>query len=179
MMNRKGVSMKVLLLTTLVLSAVLLAEPGAAEEPQLERNKEVVRLNAQAVNDRDLALLAKTTSETLVRHCQATPGLNIASLEEFVAFLKTDWATFPDSRITIQQLVAEGDRVAIFATYEGTQKGQMGPFPPSGKRMSLEVSGVFRIEDGKIAEIWVTWDNMAALTQLGHLPPPSEGGGAS
>jgi len=153
------------------------AAPGAAVEPQLEKNKEIVRLNAQAINDRDLALLARTTSETLVRHSQATPGLTITSLDEFVAFLKSDWAAFPDSRITIQQLVAEGDRVAVFATYEGTQKGQMGPFPPSGKRMSLEVSGVFRIEDGKIAEIWVTWDNMSALTQLGHFPPPEGSAG--
>jgi len=164
--------MKSLSVMAFAFVALLLVQQGAAEEAQLEKNKQVVRLNAQAINERDLALLARTTSETLVRHCQATPDLKIASLDEFVAFLKSDWAAFPDSRITIQQLVAEGDRVAIFATYEGTQKGQMGPFPPSGKRMSLEFSGVFRLEEGKIAEIWVTWDNMAALTQLGHFPPP-------
>jgi len=169
--------MKALYVVAFGILLLFRAAPGAAEEPQLEKNKEVVRLNAQAINDRDLALLAKTTSETLVRHCQATPGLKIASLDEFVAFLKSEWAALPDSRITIQQLVAEGDRVAIFATYEGTQKGQMGPFPPSGKRMSLEFGGVFRIEDGKIAEIWVTWDNMAALTQLGHFPPSEASAG--
>lgn len=169
--------MKSLSLMAFVLPTVILAQPGVADEPHLEKNKEVVRLNAQAINDRDLALLAKTTSETLVRHCQATPGLKIASLDEFVAFLKSDWATFPDSQIIIQQLVAEGDRVAIFATYEGTQKGQMGPFPPSGRRMSLEFSGVFRLEEGRIAEIWVTWDNVAALTQLGHFPPPEGSAG--
>ncbi len=163
---------------TLITGAVVaLAQPGASTESQLEENKEVVRLNARAISDRDLGLLAKTTAKTLVRHCQATPGLAIASLEDFVAFLETDWATFPDSRITIHQLVAEGDRVAVYATYEGTQTGQMGPFPPSGKRMSLDFSGVFRIEDGKIAEIWVTWDNMAALTQLGHFPPQPGGAG--
>lgn len=169
--------MRILSLMALVLSAVGLAQPAVTEESQLETNKEIVRLNAQAINNRDLALLAQTTSETLVRHSQATPGLHIASLDEFVAFLKSDWAAFPDSVITVQQLVAEGDRVAIFATYEGTQKGQMGPFPPSDQRMSLEFSGVFRIEEGKIAEIWVTWDNMAALTQLGHCPPPDGGAG--
>ena len=146
-------------------------QQGVSEESQLEQNKQIVRLNARAINNRDLGLLAETTAATLVRHCQATPGLEIASLADFVAFLQSDWATFPDSLITIQQLVAEGDRVAIFATYEGTQTGQMGPFPPSGKRMSLDFSGVFRIEEGKVAEIWVTWDNMAALTQLGHFPP--------
>ena len=48
----------------------------------------------------------------------------------------------------------------------------MGPFPATDKRMELDIAGVFRIEDDKIAEIWVTWDNMAGLAQLGHVPSP-------
>ena len=166
-----------LLVTVLAVCVAALAQPGASDESQLERNKEVVRRNAHAINNRDLPLLAETTSTKFVRHCQATPGLEITSLDQFVAFLQSDWEAFPDSQIVVQQLVAEGDRVAIFATYEGTQTGQMGPFPPSGKRVSLDFSGVFRIEEGKIAEIWVTWDNMAALTQLGHLPLPEGSAG--
>ena len=46
----------------------------------------------------------------------------------------------------------------------------MGPFPPSGKRLSLDFAALFRIESGKIVELWVTWDNLAALSQLGHFP---------
>jgi predicted ester cyclase len=48
----------------------------------------------------------------------------------------------------------------------------MGPFPPSGKPLEIPFLGILRIEDGKIAEIWVEWDNLSALTKLGHLPPP-------
>ncbi len=77
----------------------------------------------------------------------------------------------PDSKVEINQMVAEDDRVAIWATYSGTQEGAMGPFPPSGKRMVLEFGAIFRVEEGKLAELWVTWDNMAALSQLGHFPP--------
>jgi predicted ester cyclase len=69
-------------------------------------------------------------------------------------------------------MLAEGDLVAIWATYEGTQRGQMGPFPPSGKKMRVDFGAILRVENGKIAELWVTWDNMAALAQLGHLPAP-------
>jgi predicted ester cyclase len=48
----------------------------------------------------------------------------------------------------------------------------MGPLPASNKHMSLEIIGLQRIENGKAAEMWVTWDNLAALAQLGHFPPP-------
>jgi predicted ester cyclase len=98
----------------------------------------------------------------------------VTSLDEFKQFLKHDAATFPDSRMSIQQLVAEGDLLAFYCTYVGTQKGQMGPFPPSNRQMSLEFAGVHRIENGKLAETWLTWDNVAALSQLGHLPPPAQ-----
>ena len=127
---------------------------------------------AQAVNERNLELLAQTTATDLLRHCQATPDIQVDSLDDFVAFLKSDWAAFPDSVVTIQQMVAEEDRVAVVATYEGTQTGPMGPFPANGKWLSLDFIAVFRIDNDKIAEIWVTWDNLAALSQLGHFPPP-------
>lgn len=48
----------------------------------------------------------------------------------------------------------------------------MGPFPATGNEMEISFAGIHRIEDGKIAETWVTWDNLTALTQLGLWPPP-------
>ena len=76
--------------------------------------------------------------------------------------------------MTIQYLVAEDNMVAFYCTYIGTQSGQMGPFPPSNKQMSLEFAGIHRVEDGLIAETWLTWDNLAALGQLGHFPPQEQ-----
>jgi predicted ester cyclase len=46
----------------------------------------------------------------------------------------------------------------------------MGPFPPSGAKAKFDFGAMFRISGGKIAEWWVTWDNMTILAQLGHLP---------
>jgi len=69
-------------------------------------------------------------------------------------------------------IVAEGDLVAFYGVYEGTQTGQMGPFPPTGKKMLSEMAGVHRYEDGKIVETWVTWDNLVVLNQLGLFPLP-------
>ena len=59
---------------------------------------------------------------------------------------------------------------------QGTQRGQLGPFPPTGKVMDCKAIGIHRLENGKIVETWATWDNMATLAQLGLLPPPPEGG---
>ena len=71
-------------------------------------------------------------------------------------------------------LIAEGDLVAFWCTYTGTQTGAMGPFPPTGNKTDLDFAGFHRIENGKIAESWITWDNMTILTQLGHFPPKME-----
>jgi predicted ester cyclase len=72
----------------------------------------------------------------------------------------------------LDTLVAEEDRVAFWGKFSGTQDGPMGPFPPTGRRLESEIGGMFRIEAGRIAELWVTWDNLSGLAQLGHFPPP-------
>jgi hypothetical protein len=50
----------------------------------------------------------------------------------------------------------------------------MGEIPPTGKAAESIFIGILRIENGPIAEIWVEWDNLFALTQLGHFPPPED-----
>jgi steroid delta-isomerase-like uncharacterized protein len=138
-----------------------------------EENKVLVRRFGDASNARHFDVIGQLVAADFVRHCQATPDVDVRSREQFIEFLNQDAAVFPDSHQALQHLVAEGDLVAFWATYEGTQQNQMGPFPPSHKKMQVDFGGVFRIRDGKLAELWVTWDNLAALTQLGHFPPPA------
>ncbi len=146
-----------------------------------QRNKALVNQFGEAVNARDYATLRQILAPDFVRHCQATPEVVIQTGEQFIDYLKADATVFPDSRQTLQRMVAENDLVAFMLTYEGTQEGAMGPFPPSHRKMRLDVAGVFRIADGKLAELWVTWDNLSALAQLGHFPPaqPASGKGGA
>ena len=137
-----------------------------------EENKDTIRQLTQLQNSRNFDGIDAIMKPDFVRHSRATPGLNVRSREEFKAFLRQDLETFPDSRITIERLVAEGDFVAVYATYTATQEGAMGPFPASGKPVDLKFMAQFRFEDGMIAELWVEWDNMDILTQTGHFPPP-------
>ncbi len=143
---------------------------------QAQQNKDCFRQCVDAINSRDLARLDDYIVSNYVRHCQATPGIEVHSIEEFKHFLETDFATIPDSVVDIDWLVAEGDMLAFYCTYSGTQTGQMGPFPPSGKRATLDFAGVHRFENGKIAETWLTWDNIYMLTELGHFHPTQDGG---
>lgn len=138
-------------------------------QPPVERNKAVVRQAVEVLNERRLESLGALVTADFIRHSQATPGVIVRSLEDFKQAMRAEWSTFPDWRLDLELVVAEGDKVAVFGNVSGTQEGPMGPFPSTGLRMELDFGGVFRLEDGKIAELWITWDNLATLRQLGHL----------
>jgi steroid delta-isomerase-like uncharacterized protein len=138
--------------------------------PRTENNKAVIRTFVEAWNNRQAEAFDQFIAPDVVRHCQATPAVKIRSLDQLKEFLRQDTATFPDSRQTIVHMLAEDDFVGVWATYEGTQRGPIGPLPASGARTQFDFGAVFRMADGKIAEWWVTWDNVTILQQLGHMP---------
>lgn len=152
----------------------LLIGCSSSSEPQLEENKAVVQHFIEAVNSRDFNTLDELVASNLVRHSQATPGLNVRSLDEFKQFLRQDLETFPDAHQEVNMMIAEGDKVALYMTLTGIQEGAMGPYSASGKKVDVRFPGILRFEEGKIAEMWVEWDNLNILTQLGHFPPPGQ-----
>jgi len=143
------------------------ARPNRSTE---DRNRALVTRFGEALNAKDFDTVRQLLTPDFVRHSQASPQVAVTSSDQFINYLKADAAVFPDSHQTLEHIVVEGDFVAFWVRYDGTQEGQMGPFPPSHKRMHLDSSGIFRVRDGKLAELWVIWDNLAALTQLGHFP---------
>lgn len=149
-----------------------------AELKFAQQNKAMVTKAFEVVGNGDFDQMGDYITDNYVRHSQATPGLVVKSLDDFKEFIRQDRLAIPDQSLVIKNLVAEGDLVAFYATYNGTQSGQMGPFPPSGKTTSLDFAGIHRIENGKIAETWVTWDNITILSQLGHFPPAPPANGA-
>lgn len=153
---------------------LLLTAMGCAPEPtvQLEANKELIRRFTEAINAADWEALADLVADDFKRHSAATAGPPVTSRQAFIALQESFLVSFPDQRVDIQQLVAEGDRVAALATYSGTQTGPMGDFPPTGLAVETPFLAIFRIESGRIAELWVEWDNVLMLTQLGLFPPP-------
>jgi hypothetical protein len=98
-----------------------------------DQNKVIVREFLQAWNSRQPEIFESLVASDVVRHCEATPGLAVQNLDQLKQFLQLDTEVFPDSVQTPKYLVAEGDLVAGWVTYEGTQKGPMGPLPASDR----------------------------------------------
>ena len=139
---------------------------------QLEANKNLIHRFTAATNAADWGAFDELLTADFIRHCQATPNVQVNSREEFIELQKSFLVSMPDQKITIKMLIAEGDKVAAYAVYSGTLTGPMGEFPATGKSAESNFMTIFRIEEGRIAELWVEWDNLAMLTQLGLFPPP-------
>ena len=159
-----------------VFSSVACSPPTAPPpEDSTEQNKATVMRFVEAVNAGDRATIEELMRPDFVRHSQATPDVQITSREQFLAFNDLNAESLPDQQGTMDRLVAEGEFVAFLGTNSGTQRGSMGPFPASERRATADMAGMFRLDGGQIAEMWVTWDNVAFLTQLGHFPRPPGG----
>ena len=78
-------------------------------------------------------------------------------------------------RFTIDDMIAEGDRVAVRLTAQATQVGEFMRMPASGRTYSISEIHIFRVGDGKVTEHWHQFDQMGLMTQLGAMP----GGGSA
>jgi len=132
-----------------------------------ETNKAIVRKFVDALNARDFEALDEIIAPNYFRHSYAGPG--IGSLEELKAYFRDEFVSFPDAFETIEDMIAEGGRVAVRISFRGTQAAPMGQYPAAGKVMAVDYLAIYRIEDGKIVEAWAEWDNLAGLRQLGHI----------
>ncbi|MBW7907399.1 MAG: ester cyclase [Kiritimatiellae bacterium] len=131
-------------------------------------SKSVVRAFVEAINAKDWARLRAVLAPEFRRHSVAAGEPGVRSAEDLIAFLVAEYATFPDAHETLLDLVAEGDKVAARHLFHGTQLGPMGQFPPSEKLLEATYLAIYRIENGRIVEAWVEWDNLAGLKQLGY-----------
>ncbi len=83
---------------------------------------------------------------------------------------------FPDRHITHEDTIAEGDKVLIRWALSGTQDGELMGIPPTGRRVTLTGFDLFRIEGGKIVEMWQEADQLGMMQQLGVVPSPEQAG---
>ena len=88
------------------------------------------------------------------------------------AMVEGAWTALPGYHEEVHELVAEGDRVAVHLTVSGTQNGQWGPLPPTGKKATFDEMVILQIRDGKVVRQRGVVDNLSALRQLGAVPSP-------
>jgi predicted ester cyclase len=83
----------------------------------------------------------------------------------------TTWRTaFPDLQFTIEDHIAEGNKVATRVTLRGTHSGRYLDIAPTGKKITVSGMTISHVVDGKIVEIWITRDDLGLLQQLGVVP---------
>ena len=151
----------------------------------LERNKAILRrVWDDAWNEGRLDVIDEIFHPDVVDHGQA-PGLTKQGPEGAKEAVMQFRTPVPDLHITVEDMLAEGDKVLTRWTARGTQTGQLGPIPPTGKRAELHGMTVNRLVDGRIIEAWDNFDWLGLMRQLGvGLPgvsgaPPGQGRGPS
>jgi steroid delta-isomerase-like uncharacterized protein len=133
-----------------------------------EDTKAVVRRFFAALDAHDLAAVREALAPDYRLHFDGNPEMDReAGIGFFGAFL----AAFPDIRHQVEDQLAEGERVATRIVVRGTHQQALMGIPPTGHAITIGAINVVRLEDGRIAEHWVTSDALGMLTQLGVVPP--------
>jgi steroid delta-isomerase-like uncharacterized protein len=157
---------------TMMLTVACQTNDDQSKEELERRNMEVVRQAHANLAAGDFEAFKAAISPNYTRHCQAMPpGLQeLHGTKEFFEFLEEFTKAVPEYKDALSNMIADGNRVAYVSTMTGTQTGPMGDLPATGKTFTLVNIVMQRLEDGKIVETWVSWDNVAFLSQLGLMP---------
>lgn len=137
-----------------------------------ERNKAAMRRMVDEVfNGRNMGAIDEMLAPDFVEHEELPPG--VPQGREGVKALTTMLHTaFPDFKATIDDMVAEGDKVTVRMTWRGTHRGDFMGIPATGKPVAFGVIDIVRMNGGLVAEHWGIMDQMALMQQLGGAGGP-------
>lgn len=134
-----------------------------------EENKILVQTHVQRLNEGDVSGYMQMYDPGCVFHGYP-PDVppDPAGVGQFYAAM-TD--ALPDAKVTAEDIVAEGDRVAVRYTLTGTHRGELMGAPATGNAVSAGGITVLRVSGGRVVERWNRLDDVALLTAIGALPP--------
>ena len=118
-------------------------------------------------NAHSLDALESIFAEDFVDHMASSGGLYLGGMDGLKRGYATFLNAFPDVHVTVEDMIAEGDKVVAYKTVAGTHRGTHLGIPPTGKRAQWQNIGIYRIKNGKIAEYWGLLDEMSLIRQLG------------
>jgi steroid delta-isomerase-like uncharacterized protein len=130
-----------------------------------DEHKAVIRQWIEGFNDPDAPAEADHLASGYVAHVPGVPApLNA---EQWMQFGAGFTRAFPDLRLTVEDIMAEGDMVAARVSFRGTHAGEFQGIPPTNKQVAFSSIEINRMEDGKVAEHWFELDMLGLLQQLG------------
>jgi steroid delta-isomerase-like uncharacterized protein len=133
-----------------------------------EENKAVVNRFYEVFDEGDLSIVDEVLASNFVEHNpfpEQPPGPE--GMKQVLSMMR---AAFPDSEMAVEDVIAEGDRIAVRAEMTGTHRGEFMGLPATGNRVTVTGLSIWRVVDGKIVEHWEQFDAMGMMQQLGAIP---------
>lgn len=145
-------------------------DPGKTMSSHEQATTDLVRRYLNAFNDRDHDTLSELLAEDVVEH-----GIHeeLHGIDDILDFLQAHFDTFPDYSGTTEAMIAEGDTVSVRYTVSGTHTGEYRDVEPTGHTVEWTGMAMYRIEDDRIAEVWLEEDRLGLLEQLEVVDPPA------
>jgi predicted ester cyclase len=145
-----------------------------AKSMSTQQNKAIMnRLFSEAFNKNNLQVVDEIISEKWA--LQGPQGMNLKGPEGFKQFLSIYRNAFPDFRVNVKEMIAEGDMVVSVGSVQGTFNGSLMGFAPTGKPFSVIVVAISRFDNGKEVEVLEVMDNLALFQQIGLIPSMTPG----
>jgi steroid delta-isomerase-like uncharacterized protein len=121
------------------------------------------------VNTAQIDRFGDLLADDFVEH-EELPGL-APTKDGVKSFFRAQLAAFPDLRMEVEDIVADGSKVVARVRYTGTQDGEFMGMPATGKRVDMQLVDIFRFgDDGRVSEHWGVSDQMTMMQQLGVIP---------
>ncbi len=137
-----------------------------------EENKALARRSWEVVTEASLDTLkdalAEVYADDFVLREAGEDVVGIEGLTQFVSMMRS---AFPNLRITLEDDMAEGDKVVTRWIGQGTHQGELMGIAPTGNQVTMTGITMHRIEDTKIVEEWSNWDALGLMHQIGAVPP--------
>jgi steroid delta-isomerase-like uncharacterized protein len=139
----------------------------------VEKNKALVRRFVDKVQSAgDIDAVDELCSPEFVNH-SAPPRVppNCEGVKQLTTMFRR---AFPDSYFTVEDMIAEGEKVVTRKTFHGTHEGEFMGIPPSGRSVSMGLIDIVRVSEGRVVEHWSMGDNLGLMQQLGVVPQPGQ-----
>jgi steroid delta-isomerase-like uncharacterized protein len=137
-----------------------------------EENKAVIRRITEGLSQKDVAVIDELCTPDFVNHDPANQ--EVRSREDYKQWVTGFFVAFPDLHFSLEDILAEGDKVAYRFTIRATHSGSWRGAAPTGKSTTVTGIAIARLRDGKSAELWTITDALGLVQQLGLIPAPGQ-----
>ena len=141
-----------------------------------EENKAIFRRYVEEVGNGGKLDLADEIFDRYLAH-QSDGSVLDRGPEDVKRFMGEFQTAFPDFHSTVEDQIAEGDKVVTRWRMRGTHEGEFRGIAPTGNKLDITGIGIFRFSDGKVVESWDNFDQLGMMQQLGVVPSPEQATG--